>query len=431
MQVWSLIQAARLRDPALSAAVASADAAQERAVQSRAALWPSLNAVVGRSSTRTVDLDSTSPSSAERVAFSTRQGVQLSVPLIRASTWSAIDQADAGLAAAQLQREVARLDADQRLVTALIGLIVAQEQFELTQAQAVATAEQVAAARRKFQVGTVSVTDVKEAEAKFDSVTAQQDAARFEQQSHREELADLVGMSAQQLPSSVGRLGELDVATDSLALTEWLDRADQDHPGVQQARLQLTGAQLEVEKARRTHWPTLDATASRTHNRGDAPSLFSPGNTRVTQAEVTLNVPLFAGGATESKVREAVALEGKARADLEVTRQKVLATVRQAYFALQAARSQARGQRTAEESARIALKANRRAYEVGLRVNADVLSAQSQWFEARRDLVRARHEVWLQRIKLAAAAGALGGTELGWLDAQLEPAERVPAELKP
>lgn len=434
-----LAAAARERSHALAAARAGGRAAGERVDQARAALGPNLNASVSRSHTRTENLDPTlfSPAGPQD-AYISKQVAQISQPLYRGVAWSAWRQAELQQAAAVLEQEVALLEVDQRLVAAWLDVLNAQEQLNLTLAQKRATAEQMALARRSFTVGTVSVTDVREAEAKFDAVAAQEEAARYDLLARREALIEWVGPQTP-LPQVFAGLveepgGGAAAAASDEVLEVWLERSRLRHPSLRQAGLQAEAARQEVEMAERAHWPTLDASASHVRTRGGAASLTASGHTRVTQAELTFTLPLFAAGATQAKVREALALEDKAHADLEAARQTVRSNVRQAWFALQAALAQVRALQTAERSAQTALKANRRAYEVGLRINADVLAAQSQWFEARRDLVRARHEVWLQRSKLAAAAGTLGDADLARLEAQFAPDETArpaPAESRP
>jgi outer membrane protein len=411
---------ARARDHALEAAEASWRAADERLEQAWAGLRPTVSATAARNQTRATDLTPSALSSAgPQVGYNTQLAVQMTLPLYRLQTLTTIDQAKVQLSVADLQRQVALLDLHGRLVSAVLDVLNAQEQLALTRAQKQATAEQMALARRSFTVGTVSITDVREAEAKFDAVVAQEDAAAFDLLAKREALRELVGETTH-LPEPLAALAP-QAAMPSLLLTDlagWIERAEAQHPALRQARLQLGIARLEVVKADRAHAPTIDATASQTETRSSTASLFSSGNTMATQASLTLTIPLFAGGATQSRVREAVALETKARADLDAARQTVRANVRQAHYAVLAALAQVRALRTAEQSADTALRANRRGYEIGVRINADVLAAQSQLFQTRRDLVRARHEAWLQYIRLAGVAGVLAEADLALLDAQ-------------
>jgi outer membrane protein len=120
-----------------------------------------------------------------------------------------------------------------------------------------------------------------------------------------------------------------------------------------------------------------------------------------------LNVPLFAGFATQNRIRETVALEEKARIDLEGVQRQVAQATRIAYFGLQSGLGQATALQAAESSSQVALDANKLGYQVGVRINIDVLNSQSQLFQTKRDLAKARYDVLLGRLKLSQAAGVL------------------------
>ena len=128
-----------------------------------------------------------------------------------------------------------------------------------------------------------------------------------------------------------------------------------------------------------------------------------------------------------ARTREAMALQDKAQADEEGARRGVGVNVRQAFYATLQAIAQFKGLQTAEKSAETALKANKRGYEVGVRINADVLNAQSQLYQTRRDKARAWHEAWSGFIKLKAASGNVSEDDLARVDGQMMPTEAVPS----
>lgn len=137
---------------------------------------------------------------------------------------------------------------------------------------------------------------------------------------------------------------------------------------------------------------------------------------RTLQAGFTLSVPLYASGGINARTREALAQRDRADSELEAARRTTGLTVRQSFYATLAAMAQFKGLMAAERSAETALKANRRGYEVGLRINADVLNAQSQLYQARRDKARAWNEAWTGYIKLKAAAGTATASDLAEID---------------
>ncbi|MGZ5848860.1 MAG: TolC family protein, partial [Ramlibacter sp.] len=189
-------------------------------------------------------------------------------------------------------------------------------------------------------------------------------------------------------------------------------------------RTNLEIARLETEKARAGHKPTLDLQASygviRNIN-GSSTNPLSPSNTRpaIAQAGLVLNVPLFAGFATQNRIRETMSLEDKAQADLENARRTVAQNTRTAYFGLVSGQSQVKALEAAEASSQSALDANRLGYQVGVRINIDVLNAQSQLFQTKRDLAQARYNVLLGQLKLRQANGTLVPEDLARLNALL------------
>jgi outer membrane protein len=152
---------------------------------------------------------------------------------------------------------------------------------------------------------------------------------------------------------------------------------------------------------------------------GTSQNPLTPTNTRpaIATAGVVLNVPLFAGFATQNRIRETVSLEDKALADLENARRTVAQNTRTAYFGLVSGQGQVHALEAAEASSQSALDANRLGYQVGVRINIDVLNAQSQLFQTKRDLAQARYNVLLGQLKLRQANGTLVPDDLARLNA--------------
>ena len=136
---------------------------------------------------------------------------------------------------------------------------------------------------------------------------------------------------------------------------------------------------------------------------------------------MVLNVPLFAGFAVQNRVRETVSLEDKAQADLENARRTVAQNTRAAYFGLVSGQGQVRALEAAEASSQSALDANKLGYQVGVRINIDVLNSQSQLFQTKRDLAKARYDVLLGDLKLRQANGTLTPEDLQKINALLAP----------
>ncbi|RZI86512.1 MAG: channel protein TolC [Rubrivivax sp.] len=408
-----LYQQALGADPAYTGVSAQRRVADERVIQARAGFLPTVAYTASESRSHYT-------SELEHRPFATRQSqLQFTQPLVKASALSTWNQQKEVVEATAAQVQGANLDVMQRLVTAYFEVLSARDNLALTRGQKEATTAQLAVAKRSFTVGTVSVTDVREAEAKLDTIAAQESAAEYELVLKQELLEQLVGQKVES-----GRALTPDSALPTLLLADnqlWLDEAEDSNPQVVQARHALEAARLEIDTARGAHVPSVDFTASMAKTKNTGTSLTaSQQDGRTRQFGVNLNVPLFSGLATQSKVREALAQHDKARSDLDGARKSASLAVRQAFYATLSALSQVHGLGAAERSADTAVRANRRGYEVGLRINADVLNAQSQLYQTRRDLSKARYDAWVNYVKLLGAAGKLSVDDLQTLDQALK-----------
>lgn len=402
-------------DPAVRASAAASRAAEERLHQARAAFGPTASATVTSTETRYREL----PAGEVRPFRAEQYVVQVNQPVWRGALYPAMQVARAQLEQAENALMQARLEAQQRLAEAVLEVFKARDVLAHATALREAYGEQLAAARRSFQVGRAAAPEVREAEARVDNAVAQVLAAEAELDLRRQVLAEVASGPT---PALLARA----VAAEALpplqanSVLEWLSRAEVDSPQLRQARLAVEAAEAETRKASLAHAPTVDVNYSytRSSDTGTVTSIFARrGNASAVGA--TLTIPLFASGATQSKVAETLALRDKAAGELDLARRTLVIGVRQAFVATLSALSQARALATAERSQALSVRANQRGFEVGIKTNADVLEAQGKLFEARRDLSRARHDAWAGYFRLRALSGALSEADWQALDAQL------------
>jgi len=411
-----LVQAALAADPAVTGAEAQLRAAEQRVVQARAGFGPSAAVTANSTATRYRE----GPDFELRPFHAKQLALQITQPVLRLTLLPTLDAALAQVAQAQAGLEQARAESAQRLVEAAFELLKVRDTLSFAQAQRIAAGEQLLAAQGSYKAGTAPITDVREAQAKADSVAAQVLAAESDLELKQQILAELAGRGAAPglMARAIGgeRLPELPPAS----VLEWLAAAQQRSGPVRQALQALAIAEAEVQKAGQGHAPTADITYTYTmsSDTGTTTSFF-PRRGDTSAVALNVNIPLFASGATQSKVRESLALRDKAQADLETARRSLTLSVRQTFSAALSAVGQARGLETAVMSQELALRANRRGYEVGLKINAEVLESQSRLFEARRDLSRARYDAWIGYAKLKALAGRLGETDIAELEGLL------------
>jgi len=418
-----LLQAYRdalVNDSQFVSAKLQRDAGRERQVQGRAALLPQagFNASVAK-----VNGDGSStnaltglPTPFKLDYTDQRYVLQLKQPLYNLSSFIAFDQSKLQVAASEVQFEQSRIDLALRVTQAYFDMLASQDAIAFIQAQKIAIAEQLASAKRNFEVGTATITDTHEAQARFDLTEAQEIGALNDLEIKRNQLALLTG----QVPDGLRGLaaGVKLSPPEPATVDQWVVNAESGNIGVVAQGLAAEIAKLDIRRASAGHLPTLDAVASYTDSK--SAFLSSPFSSTVTNIGVQLNIPIFSGYATSSQVTQAIALEEKARADLDNARRNAAQGARSAYLGVQSGLSQVRALEAAERSSLLALDANKLGYEVGVRINIDVLNAQQQLYSTRRDLAKARYETLVAGLKLKAASGALSEADMAEINALLE-----------
>jgi outer membrane protein len=405
-----LYDQARSFDATYLAARALADSALYRAEQVHALRRPgvALTGVAQRTGTDNVSTDNSA-----RSATATLGATQT---LFNRANDATISQADKGVESAKSDVLLAEQDLIVRLTQAYFDVLTAQETLASAQANRRAISEQLASAKRNFEVGTATITDTREAQARFDLATAQELQADNDLTTKKLALDTVVGRTGVN-PKPIEAPTELpSIAIGSI--DEWLAPIDTS-PGVARARIGLDVAQLETEKARAGHLPTVDLSGgiTRGHAQSDGTNVVTgvgnvpfdvSGRANGTNVAVTLRVPIFSGFAVQNRVKETLLLEEQARENYESARRTSVQATRTAFFTLQSLQSQVRAFEAAESSSQLSLEATQLGYKVGVRVNLDVLNAQTQLYNAKRDLAKARNDVVVAAFRLRQAAGTLG-----------------------
>ena len=403
-----LYESARAFDATYQSARLQYDANLARADQARAGILPSASLAAGASRT---SFENTSPSINR--SFSTQNAtVSAAQPLYRPANVATYQQGQRQVDLARAQLEASGQDLIVRTSQAYFDVLAAQDTLTFVTAQKAAVAEQLASAKRNFEVGTSTITDSREAQARYDLVLAQEIAAENDLRVKKIALDQLVGKTESQprglaVPVALPPVTPADVNT-------WVQQSEAAHPSIRQAQSNVDIAELEVKKAEAGHQPTLDAVASYNVTRNPSGTTISSLGGRANSANIglQLNVPLFAGFATQNRIRETLALRDKASSDLEGARRAVAQGTRTAYFGVLSGQGQIKALEAAELSSQSALDANKLGYQVGVRINIDVLNAQSQLFQTKRDLAQARYNVLVGDLRLRQASGTLTPEDL-------------------
>ncbi|PUE24092.1 channel protein TolC [Limnohabitans sp. JirII-29] len=423
-QAQSLVElydAARGYDASYMSAKSQYEANLAKANQTLGGILP--NIALSASASRTYfDLRYDSgAASAPRYYGTGSAAITLTQPLYRPAVWATYKQGGPLLQQATAQYEAAEQDLLVRVSQAYFDVLTSEDSLELVRAQKKAVGEQLASAKRNFEVGTTTITGVRDAQARFDLATAQEIAAENDARIKHLALDLVVGLN-NATPLRLADSKQL-VKAPTEDVNTWVSQSEVASPAVRQAQLALEVAKLEVDKAVAGHKPTLDAQVSYGGIRNLGGNATGALDTHIynPSAGLVLNLPIFSGFATDYRVKETVSLESKARADLEAAKRNTAQSTRTAYFGLVSGLSQVQAYEAAEASSQSSLDANKLGYSVGVNINIDVLNAQSQLYQTKRDLAKARYDVLVGTLKLRQATGTLTPQDLQPINALLKP----------
>jgi outer membrane protein len=406
-------RAAQANDPVFAAARAAQQAGQEKLSQGRSTLLPSVN--INANSTFN-DLNVTylgaSPFPGGNYRYnSSGAGVTLVQPLFRQQNWVAYTSGELQALQAEAQFKLAEQDLILRVAQTYFDVLIAQDSLQLVVAQKEAISEQLEQAKRNFEVGSATITDTLEAQARFDLTSAQEIAAENNLEVRRRALQQMINTMPQQL-NALGAEFKLE-SPQPADMEKWVDDAQMNSLQLAIAKAGAELAEKDVARNRGGHYPTLDLVANYSKNYANGGTFGVGSETENTSVGVQLNVPLFQGGVVNSRWREAEANHERAKQELENARRGVATQTRQAYLGVVSGIAQVQALQQALASSESALKASKLGQEVGVRTNLDVLNAQQQMFSTRRDLYQAQYNYLVSQLRLKAAVGSLGEEDLG------------------
>lgn len=414
---------ARDRDAQLRAAEAAYRAATEARPQARAPLLPQISASANRSRNDTDIKAGGTTTSYDNDTTTTE--LTLSQTLFNAQQFAALNVADSEVAAAEAVRDAARQELILRVALTYFDVITAAEALDFAKAEKEAVARQLEQTEKRFEVGLVAITDVLEARARHDLAIAQEIAATNQLDLARESLAVVIG---EQPPDSLARLSaETDIPLPEPADPgHWVETALDRNLVLRAAEHVAEAAAKGVGVQRAGHLPTLSLIAGASHsedNRGAdfdvTGAFFGAGDRDDRRIMLQLELPIFSGGVTSSRTREAYENSVAARENLEFTRRDVIRNTRGAFLSVQAGASRVRALEQALASNRAAAEAAEIGYEVGTRTIVDVLLALREVYRASSDLAAARYDLVVEQLRLRQAAGTLGEDDVvtvdGWL----------------
>ena len=399
-------------DAQYAAARAAYQAGQEKSVQGRAGLLPSVN--VGGN----VRYNNVRGDLRDDDFNSNELGISAAQPLFRKQNMVQYEQSKGQVKIAEMQFRVAEQDLILRVAKAYFDVLQSQDNIAFLASQKTAIAEQLASAKRNFEVGTATITDTHEAQARYDLAVAEEITEQNLLSIRLRSLEKLIGKPAIPLDTLIQ---PAQLKTESGSIDEWASRAADGNLQAEIQRLNKTIADQEVERNRAGHLPTLDAVAGYTISNGQNFGTIQV-DTRTGIVGLELNLPIYQGGLVSSQVREAVANQEKARQDLEESVRTASLRARDAYLTVNSTAARVRALEQALGSSQLQLDSTKLGLEVGVRTSLDVLNAEQQVRSAQRELAAARYNHLQSRLLLKSAAGTLSPADLAELDQSLKPA---------
>jgi len=398
---------ALVNDAQYAAARATVEAGREKLPQGLAGLLPTIGATANSVWNQNDYSPKNSPGWS-RDFNSNGWNLNLTQPLFRWQNIVQYDQAHWQVAQAEANFAQASQDLILRVAQAYFDVLYAEENLKAVRAAKRSIALQLEQAKKNFEVGTATITDTHEAQSRYDLANAQELAGENELQVRQYALRVIVG-------KDVGTLSRLSAEAtlqppQPASMEKWVEAAENDSFSVQAQQAAVEVASREVERQRAGHYPTLDAVANYGTNK--TMSSNNPLETDVRNIGLQLTIPLYQGGAVNSRTREAAANRTAAASSLENARRSASLAAKQAYLGVVNGLAQVGALNAALVSSKSALESNKLGYEVGVRINIDVLNAEQQVYVTTRDLAKARFDTLLAQLRLKAAVGALSEADL-------------------
>ena len=435
----TLYRQAALSDPVFNSAKYNYIAGKEKLWQGFSVLAPQVNAVGSETKNNL-----TKKGDPELHLKSRAWAVRLTQPLFNWDKWEQFRQGDLAASIAEAQYAAAEQDLVLRVTEAYFNVLNAQDTLNLSRNKKTLIKEQLEQAKRNFEVGTATITDTHEAQSRYDLVVAQELAAEADLLIKRSALEQLTGSNVGNL-KSLSSQAKIEVIAkerkiklknnqkpqkvnieNAVAVQPnqdmqgWVKQAEDVSYTIIASKLAYEIAQKDTNRAIAGHAPSIDLIAQRGYNDSESGGIGVNYKGYSSQATIQVTIPLFSGGYTQSVVREKSALASKALADYENTRRSVAQATRQAYLGFTSGLAQVKAYEAAETSALSALDSNKLGYEVGVRINIDVLNAQDTLFTTRRDLAKSRYDTILNGLKLKAQAAVLSDEDLQAVNALLK-----------
>jgi outer membrane protein len=394
-------------DLQLKEAEANRDAVLETKPQSIARLLPTLsaNSEVYRSSiyNKFKEFQLELVTGGRNVDFwSSTASFNLRQPIYHGDSWVQLSQADNQIAEAEANYIAAQQSLMMRTAESYFNILLAQDTLAFNEAEQRAIENELEQAKARYQAGIITIIDVNEAQASYDKAKANTIQATKDLEDSKEILREIVGDYSGNLSGLVETLTLSIPQPDNIE--EWSKQALENNPTIIAGENNVEVAKKLIDLKFAEHLPTVDLVGSAGFTNTDRPFGIS---TEYQYIGMQANVPLFAGGSINSKVRQARHLFEAAKNQLDAKRRTVRRQVKDYFNGIHSSISEVQALKTALESSQSSLKSVETGFDVGIRTMADILTSQRFLYRTKRDYAKARYEFLIHSLKLKQSAGAL------------------------
>lgn len=391
-------------DPQYASARFANTAGQEKTRQGLSKLLPNLNASGGYNRNYLGNTDYSE----------NKYAITLTQPLFNVAAYQNYERSKLETALSDAKFTEAKQDLIIRAADAYFAVLTAQDILAFSEIQKETVSRQLALARRNFEVGNTTITDTHEAVARYNLAEAEEIAATNNLEVSKTALEEIIGHP----PGILDALRDHVLLTmpEPAVITDWITSAEQGNSKVVQSQISYEMAKRQTSINKAAHAPTVDLVASYNHSNHDQYTLDTKrGLTTFNDSKmigIQWNIPLFSGFETSSKVNEAISLEEKSHSDLDAAKRNAIQQTRQYFLNVSSGLSQVRALESAETASLSSLESNKLGYKVGVRINIDVLNAEQQLYETRKNLTKARNDTIMYGLRLKHAAGTLTEDDL-------------------
>jgi outer membrane protein len=416
--LWQVYQLALANDAQYQQARYAYEAAKQSAPIARSSLLPQIELTGSYTDTRNEITESSAPGFAPTGVNKfndTGLGVTLGQSIYNHEYWMNLRQADATVAQAEAEYKAALQDLMVRTTQAYFDVLAAEDNLEFSEAEKEAVGRQLEQSQKRFEVGLIAITDVKESQASYDAAVAQEINARNQINITREALAVLTGQYIEQLTPLAEDVPLIIPEPDDMQA--WVDMALEGNLSFLASQMNAKASGYAVKAARSGHYPYLDLFASWNQNERDVTETAG-GFTAIdrtaedTQIGIQLTLPIFSGLRVSSQTEQAAAQYNQALQGLEFSRRSTVQDARSSFLNVKAGIAEVQALKRTLESSRTSAEATQAGFQVGTRTAVDVLITLRNTFDAERNYALSRYNYILNWLRLARASGKLSEQQI-------------------